>query len=74
VTALANGNDAASLHPTSETPTGLATVVPPLIWLPRYKASWLTGDVIAGITLAAYAIPVSLAYATLAGLPPHFGI
>jgi high affinity sulfate transporter 1 len=29
---------------------------------------------IAGITLAAYAIPVSLAYATLAGLPPHYGI
>ena len=29
---------------------------------------------IAGITLAAYAIPVSLAYATLAGLPPQFGI
>src|SRR4051812_11431095 len=35
---------------------------------------WLRFDVIAGVTLAAYAIPVSLAYATLAGLPPHFGI
>ncbi|HET7880237.1 MAG TPA: SulP family inorganic anion transporter [Acetobacteraceae bacterium] len=31
-------------------------------------------DLIAGITLAAYAIPVSLAYATLAGLPPQVGI
>src|SRR5580704_5893741 len=58
----------------SETPAGLATVLPPLFWLRRYKASWLTGDLIAGITLAAYAIPVSLAYATLAGLPPQFGI
>ena len=28
----------------------------------------------AGITLAAYAIPVSMAYASLAGLPPHYGI
>jgi high affinity sulfate transporter 1 len=28
----------------------------------------------AGVTLAAYAIPVSMAYATLAGLPPHYGI
>ena len=28
----------------------------------------------AGITLSAYAIPVSLAYATLAGLPPQYGI
>ncbi len=29
---------------------------------------------VAGITLAAYAIPVSLAYASLAGVPPHYGI
>ena len=29
---------------------------------------------VAGITLAAYAIPVSLAYAGLAGLPPQVGI
>jgi high affinity sulfate transporter 1 len=34
----------------------------------------LTGDFIAGLTLAAYAIPVALAYATLAGLPPQVGI
>src|SRR4029079_7163444 len=32
------------------------------------------GDIVAGITLAAYAIPVSLAYANLAGLPPQVGI
>ena len=31
-------------------------------------------DAVAGLTLAAYAIPVSLAYATLAGLPPQAGI
>nr|WP_197453486.1 SulP family inorganic anion transporter [Caulifigura coniformis] len=29
---------------------------------------------IAGLTLAAYAIPVSMAYATLAGVPPQHGI
>jgi high affinity sulfate transporter 1 len=34
----------------------------------------LPHDVIAGVTLAAYAIPVSLAYATLAGLPPQVGV
>ncbi len=43
-------------------------------WLPRYQFSWLPYDAVAGVTLAAYAIPVSLAYATLAGLPPHYGI
>ena len=31
-------------------------------------------DLFAGITLAAYAIPVALAYATLAGLPPQVGV
>jgi high affinity sulfate transporter 1 len=47
---------------------------PPAQWLADYRASWLTGDIVAGVTLAAYAIPVSLAYAGLAGLPPQVGI
>ena len=46
----------------------------PARWLRGYQASWLPKDAVAGVTLAAYAIPVSLAYATLAGLPPHYGI
>jgi MFS superfamily sulfate permease-like transporter len=36
-------------------------------------AQWLTKDAIAGVTLAAYGIPVSLAYASLAELPPQYG-
>jgi high affinity sulfate transporter 1 len=47
---------------------------PPAQWLAEYRIDWLRGDVIAGITLAAYAIPVSLAYASLAGLPPQVGV
>ncbi|MGB9326638.1 MAG: SulP family inorganic anion transporter [Pseudolabrys sp.] len=47
---------------------------PPVRWLGGYQAAWLPGDVVAGVTLAAYAIPVSLAYASLAGLPPQVGI
>ena len=39
-----------------------------------YPVGWLSSDLVAGITLAAYAIPVSLAYATLAGLPPQVGV
>jgi len=31
-------------------------------------------DLVAGVTLAPYAIPVALAYAALAGLPPQLGI
>jgi high affinity sulfate transporter 1 len=47
---------------------------PPFGWLAGYRSSWLRPDAIAGLTLAAYAIPVSLAYAGLAGLPPQVGI
>src|SRR5215813_6135432 len=43
-------------------------------WLADYRAAFLPHDVVAGITLAAYAIPVSLAYAALAGLLPQVGI
>lgn len=50
------------------------SVFPPLKWVPEYQARWLGPDFLAGITLAAYAVPVSLAYAALAGLPPETGI
>ena len=48
--------------------------LPPARWLAEYRSSWLRSDVVAGVTLAAYAIPVSLAYAGLAGLPPQVGV
>ena len=48
--------------------------VPSAQWLAGYQTAWLGSDMIAGLTLAAYAIPVSLAYAALAGLPPQVGI
>src|ERR1041385_8581225 len=54
--------------------TGWTRIFPPLTWLAEYKPSWLRHDAIAGVTLAAYAIPVALAYAGLAGLPPQVGI
>src|SRR5216683_605330 len=47
---------------------------PPGRWLREYRPPWLPGDIVAGITLAAYAIPVSLAYSGLAGLPAQAGI
>jgi high affinity sulfate transporter 1 len=42
--------------------------------LAEYRAAWLASDAIAGVTLAAYAVPVSLAYAGLAGLHPQVGV
>ena len=42
--------------------------------MPAYQTGWLQDDLFAGITLAAYAVPVALAYAALAGLPPQVGV
>jgi sulfate permease, SulP family len=50
------------------------SLLPPARWLAEYRAAWLPADAVAGVTLAAYAIPVSLAYAGLAGLPPQVGV
>jgi high affinity sulfate transporter 1 len=58
----------------SKPASGGPAFVPSAQWLPGYQTQWLKSDLIAGMTLAAYAIPVSMAYASLAGLPPHFGI
>jgi SulP family sulfate permease len=54
--------------------SGWHRYLPPFTWLAHYQSIWLLSDFIAGVTLAAYAIPVALAYATLAGLPPQVGI
>ncbi|WP_321896319.1 SulP family inorganic anion transporter [Paraburkholderia heleia] len=53
---------------------GWRAILVPAQWLPDYRLPWLSSDLIAGVTLAAYGIPVSLAYATLAGLPAQYGI
>ena len=54
--------------------SGWRAIFPPAQWLPAYRPQWLGADAVAGVTLAAYAIPVSLAYASLAGLPAQNGI
>jgi len=34
--------------------------IPALTWLRAYNGSWLRGDIVAGITLAAYLLPAAL--------------
>ena len=58
-------------HPSGPARRGGISV---LGWLRGYQPAWLGADLVAGVTLAAYAIPVALAYAALAGLPPQVGI
>jgi sulfate permease, SulP family len=43
-------------------------------WLRHYRASWLRGDLVAGLTVWAVLVPESLAYATIAGVPPVVGL
>src|ERR1700744_1286061 len=50
------------------------------LWLPvftslhGYRASWLRGDVIAGLTVWAVLVPEALAYASIAGVSPVVGL
>ncbi len=39
-----------------------------------YERAWFKKDFLAGITVAILLVPQSLAYSTLAGLPPEWGL
>jgi len=42
--------------------------------LRHYDRTWLRGDLIAGVTVAAYLVPQVLAYAGVAGMPSVSGL
>ena len=49
-------------------------IAPGLVALAGYKRSWLPKDIAAGLSVAAIALPVGIAYADLAGVPPVIGM
>ena len=49
-------------------------MIPGLAELRGYRRAWLAGDLLAGVTVAAYLVPQVMAYATIAGLPPVTGL
>jgi high affinity sulfate transporter 1 len=51
-----------------------ARLVPALQWLRGYERAWLLPDLVAGLTLAAYAIPAGIADASMAQLSPQAGL
>jgi MFS superfamily sulfate permease-like transporter len=53
---------------------GWARWFPAFGWLRSYQLGWWRGDVVAGITLAAYLLPAGLGDASLANLPPEAGL
>jgi sulfate permease, SulP family len=54
--------------------TLLGRLTPGLGTFLGYRRSWLKGDLLAGVTVAAYLVPQVMAYAGVAGLPPVAGL
>ena len=52
----------------------LQRLLPFLSWPAQWRAAGVRGDLVAGVTVALVMIPQALAYAKLAGLPPHIGL
>jgi sulfate permease, SulP family len=58
----------------ASTPTDRLAFAPNLATLLHYQRGWLRGDVVAGVTVAAYLVPQVMAYAEVAGLPAVVGL
>src|SRR5205085_10739492 len=48
--------------------------VPIVGWIHSYERSWLMGDLIAGVAVAALVVPKNLGYAGIAGVPLQNGL
>src|SRR5437588_2648004 len=49
-------------------------LVPIVGWIRSYDRSWLRGDLVAGVTVAALIVPKNLGYAGIAGVPLQNGL
>ena len=64
-----------STHSAARRAPGRVSRLLPGLWqLRHYQRAWLRGDVIAGVTVAAYLVPQVMAYAEVAGLPAIAGL
>ena len=72
ISAAANATPGGETHAAGA--ARLARVAPGLAALRAYRAGWLRSDVAAGLSVAAVALPTSIAYAQLAGFPPIVGL
>ena len=51
----------------------LDRILPLLGQLRGYRAAWLRADLLAGLSVAAVALPTAIAYPAIIGLPPETG-
>ncbi|KAG9288834.1 hypothetical protein G9A89_001158 [Geosiphon pyriformis] len=52
----------------------IISLFPIINWIGRYNLTWLTADVIAGLTIGAVVIPQGMGYAKIAELPVEYGL
>ncbi len=43
-------------------------------WISAYRPEWRRPDILAGVSVAAVAIPIAIAQSQLAGVPPVYGL
>ncbi|KAF3184732.1 Sulfate permease 2 [Orbilia oligospora] len=58
----------------SEVVEFVTSLFPFLQWIGNYNLLWLTGDLIAGITVGFVVVPQGMAYSILAQLPAEYGL
>ncbi|KAG8999682.1 hypothetical protein FRB94_005985 [Tulasnella sp. JGI-2019a] len=63
-----------AFNPTNAVIDYLRRLFPILSWIRRYNLTWLTGDLIAGLTVGMILVPQSMSYAKIATLAPQYGL
>ena len=52
----------------------LEKYVPLIGWITTYQRAWLRDDLVSGVVVGAIMVPVAMAYAEMAGVPPQAGL
>jgi high affinity sulfate transporter 1 len=52
----------------------LEKYVPLIAWITTYQRAWLRDDLVSGVVVGAIMVPVAMAYAQMAGVPPQQGL
>ena len=60
--------------PIKEYPEWLLRLFPVLTWKDRVNSRTLRADILSGITVAIVVIPQAVAFASIAGMPPQYGL
>ena len=62
------------MQPEKEKTNLLARYLPILHWLPHYNKAWLSGDIVAGLSVWALMVPQCLGFAAICGVPVQYGL